>query len=357
MGNFTNDAERILEHLSRALEDDEATQRQWLTEGTTLLALHCRTTGISATEILGYLLTVVYWKKTGKTLQFGHELFVQAFCKSNGVFQAILHELFIPSRFEGNLHLGAPSNCSGSLFQHDSIELALDNISKTGYFCFKEQLPDQIVSQLRVIGHECNGFYRDVFDDCDRGVLFPRVSHSQPRGRTFVISDRDAELRETASVLYNDPVILKIVGQYLGSNLFQLRQLSMWWSFPVHNQYLSTANDSAQNFHFDLDSTKWLKLFVYLTDVVPESGPHTFVRGSHIPGEKPTSLLRKGYQRISDQDIFANYGRDRIQEICGPSGTVFLGDTNCFHKGSPPRTGNRLVLQAEYALNSLHASG
>ena len=51
----------------------------------------------------------------------------------------------------------------------------------------------------------------------------------------------------------------------------------MWWSSK------SNFNDpkSAQEFHFDLDSIKWLKFFIYLTDVEANTGPHIYVKGTH----------------------------------------------------------------------------
>ena len=65
----------------------------------------------------------------------------------------------------------------------------------------------------------------------------------------------------------------------------------MWWSSK------SNFNDpkSAQEFHFDLDSIKWLKFFIYLTDVEANTGPHIYVKGTH---NSKKDLIKQGYVRI-----------------------------------------------------------
>ena len=53
----------------------------------------------------------------------------------------------------------------------------------------------------------------------------------------------------------------------------------------------------AQLFHADFHDFKWLKLFVYLTDVTDRSGPHVMVRGSHDP-----SLAQRRIAEINTDD-------------------------------------------------------
>jgi hypothetical protein len=93
---------------------------------------------------------------------------------------------------------------------------------------------------------------------------------------------------------------------------------------------------------------KFLKFLFYLTDVGPENGPHTYVSGSHK--RKPAALLKDG--RISDEEILRQYAKEQVVEITGPRGMIIAEDTRGLHKGKAPLSGDRLMLQIEFA-NSL----
>jgi hypothetical protein len=57
------------------------------------------------------------------------------------------------------------------------------------------------------------------------------------------------------------------------------------------------------------------------------------------------------YRRIPDQDVIDFYGRESVVAMCGKAGTGFAEDTYCVHKGTPPRSKDRLILQLQFALN------
>ena len=87
----------------------------------------------------------------------------------------------------------------------------------------------------------------------------------------------------------------------------------------------------AQLYHFDMDRPQFLKLFFYLTDVTPDTGPHCYVRASHR--ERPAALWRDG--RHADDEVLALYGRASEVEITAPRGTLIAVDTSGFRKGKP----------------------
>jgi hypothetical protein len=93
-----------------------------------------------------------------------------------------------------------------------------------------------------------------------------------------------------------------------------------------------------------MDRIKFLKVFFYLTDVTPESGPHCYVRGSSK--RKPAAILRDG--RIPDEEIRSHYPEETFVEICGGTGSIIAVDTRGWHKGKPLTEGERLILQFEY---------
>jgi hypothetical protein len=118
--------------------------------------------------------------------------------------------------------------------------------------------------------------------------------------------------------------------------------VAMWWSTAVSPK---ANSEVAQLYHFDMDRPQFLKIFVYLTDVDSDTGPHCFIRGSHR--ERADALWRDG--RHDDAEILSYYPPDREVEITAPKGTVIAVDTSGFHKGKPLLRGHRLLLQLEYA--------
>ena len=79
-----------------------------------------------------------------------------------------------------------------------------------------------------------------------------------------------------------------------------------------------------------------------------ENGPHCYIEGSHKPNAKPTELLKRGYVRIPDEDLKPYYKPEAFKVIYGEAGSMFMGDTKCWHKGTPLKKGHRLVLEFEY---------
>ena len=112
--------------------------------------------------------------------------------------------------------------------------------------------------------------------------------------------------------------------------------------------------DAAQEFHFDLDSLKFLKVFIYLSEVKSSSGAHQFVQSSHkkFPlSDFPVSNLQSipEYFRINQDHISSIYGKDSIRTFEGCKGTIIIEDTSGFHRGNPLEPGEyRDILVLQY---------
>jgi hypothetical protein len=138
--------------------------------------------------------------------------------------------------------------------------------------------------------------------------------------------------------LVNAPQVLRLAEAYLGCKP-TLSSLGVRWSLPSE-----MAPPRFQSFHRDVDDWRFLKLFIYLTDVEPDSGPHVYVRGSH--------RRRFGWRARSYElsEIAARFGADSLLTVTGPRGTTFVADTLGVHRGGPPSDRPRLMLQAQYSL-------
>lgn len=132
--------------------------------------------------------------------------------------------------------------------------------------------------------------------------------------------------------------ILRLASAFLGCKP-TLCSVGVRWSFPG-----SRSPDMTQEFHRDPDDWRFLKLFVYLTDVDGESGPHIYVAGSH---NTRRSLRAKTY---AQEQLEARFGKQNMRTILGARGTTFIADTSGIHAGIAPQRAPRLLLQAQYSI-------
>jgi hypothetical protein len=132
--------------------------------------------------------------------------------------------------------------------------------------------------------------------------------------------------------------VMRLAADYLGCKP-TLSGLSAYWSFPGNEPAVFT-----QHFHRDLDDWRFLKLFVYLTDVDHDSGPHAYVMQSH----RTAAHFRA--RPYSQRAIDRCYGHDQVHRVLGAHGTAFMADTYGIHAGTVPARAPRLILQAQYSL-------
>ncbi len=149
----------------------------------------------------------------------------------------------------------------------------------------------------------------------------------------------DVETVPETVALANSPAILEIVARYLGRKPL-INDIAAWWSVPGPSQ-----PREEQFYHRDNDAIRFVKLFIYLSDVGDNDGPHVFVRGSH----RSSALLTRS-KRHSDAEVAAQINPADVVRFTGPFGTTFLEDTYGLHKGELPTENARLVLQVRYSL-------
>lgn len=160
-------------------------------------------------------------------------------------------------------------------------------------------------------------------------------------------------------MLANHPQILARVTKLLGA-LPTIDNVGAWWSLPGRSE----ARD-AQLFHIDRVCYRFVKLFIYLTDVDMDSGPHVYVAGSHLhmqtrrrleemkkAGAKDFPRFAAMYQNVrkSDRDVFDFFGDDKVHRLTGPAGSSFLVNVGGYHKGELPKTRSRLIFECTYSL-------
>ncbi len=139
----------------------------------------------------------------------------------------------------------------------------------------------------------------------------------------------------------NNTNVLEAVQDFLGAKP-TISNINMWWSFSGKKEA-----EQAQYFHRDVDDFKFCKLFIYLTDVDMDNGPHVYVEGTSV-----SSKLTK-IRRYKDDEIHSEFGEEKVKYFTAPKGSSFIVDTYGFHKGLLPNKGKRLLLQVQYSLNPI----
>ncbi|MBA8792637.1 hypothetical protein FHX74_000231 [Friedmanniella endophytica] len=138
-----------------------------------------------------------------------------------------------------------------------------------------------------------------------------------------------------------------IAEAYSGMEL-QIQDVNIWVNTPVDG-----GPTQSQRWHRDLpEDHDIVKCFVYLSDVPDGAGPLSYVTGSNTRAGRKQKLPAEfdgiGY-RLSDDDVAAHFGADRITVGRGDLGTVVFADTRGIHKGGFATTQERVLAQITYA--------
>jgi hypothetical protein len=169
-----------------------------------------------------------------------------------------------------------------------------------------------------------------------------------PQSVRYEFKTQDLLSNQDIQKLLADFSFAAVAQDYLGARP-ALDVMGLWW----HTAFSDSPDmEAAQYFHFDMDRPKWLKFFIYLTDVEIDNGPHSFIAGSHKTNGIPPNLLKKGYARLTDEEVGNVYETKKIIEFAAPRGTVLAEDTRGLHKGKHVGVGDRLILQLQFS-NSL----
>ena len=141
--------------------------------------------------------------------------------------------------------------------------------------------------------------------------------------------------------LITDEEIIKKASTYLGAPATLSLVLPMW-SFPYKNK--NPIN--MQLYHRDADDYKFVKFFVYLSDVDLGEGEQVYIEGTNNLKTLPKSMYE--IKRYSQSEIDQHLSNQDKMTICGPTGTSWFADTYGIHRGTVPTTKNRLILQLQF---------
>ena len=289
-------------------------------------------------EIASLIYGSLVYRRTGITPRVSHAAFVSLYEKTNGLFQDIMHSALFcqPQAPDFEIPSNSSSFFAGSL-NNESLKSTVSAICSNGYAQLNFRLADSVIQQIE---SDVLGMRFRLDRKKTPGIL---INPSSPPDCNVAYADpRDLAKSVLIRELVEHPLLIQLVSQYLNANAKLLNNV-LWYSFPS----AAPSSEAAQFFHYDLDTFRWVKLFIYLTDVDLFSGPHEYVEKTHHPGRKNPNLLLRSYSRVKDEEIdLFQTGKRRL--LTGSQGSLFLADTRCFHKGTLPLNDYRLVLQPIY---------
>ncbi len=278
---------------------------------------------------------------TGKTPPAAYQSLIQLYCETGGRSNDLLHALVSAARrpYRFPSHDGV----LGKLSQSEADQYAA-RIRDEGYCVFPHKLPEEMCDRLTEFALTRPAIPRPRRDALPEQLIYDRQN---PQAEGLHFSEESLANDPDFQELMSDLSLLSVAQAYHRSQPV-LSQMSMWWSTAARIS-ANAKSELAQQYHFDMHRIKWLKVFIYLTDVTENNGPHCFVVNSHRSGHPTHQLLDRGYVRIPDEDIRAVASSKEEVEITGSRGTIIAVDTRGFHKGKALESGDRLIVELDYA--------
>ena len=223
------------------------------------------------------------------------------------------------------------------LFQSKIKDLSFDKkykeLKKNGYTLLENKLNSQLCDKIVDLTKNCNYI----------------IHESNTNNKLKWIKNQDdVLLNDTNSIISDiafDPYFIKIAQLYLKTNPIFLQ--SNLWITEFNDQGKKESN--TQKFHQDYDDFSFVKIFIYLTDVTEDNGPHRYIKSSLNDLKVPENY--KPSTRLTDKFISENY-KDQVIEFLGEKGTILIEDTHGFHSGSEVKKGKRIILQLQYGVSN-----
>ncbi|MBP5855609.1 hypothetical protein KAJ83_01205 [Marivibrio halodurans] len=167
-----------------------------------------------------------------------------------------------------------------------------------------------------------------------------------------------------------DPTLLEVGRRHLGGTPL-LSKIYVHWDFP-HTDHLVPDGVTIGDYHRDLNDFGMFWVYMYLSDVDMESGPHALIPGSHrfdVVAKRLEEALRKGQdfphldRNLTVFDFFDGYGYHIPQSVklalfeqdqkffTGPPGTILASNGFQLHKIHQPQSKRRLIVALRYQVS------
>ena len=150
---------------------------------------------------------------------------------------------------------------------------------------------------------------------------------------------------ELADFTLNDTFLQSAI-RYFGA-VPRLGSIQFWWS-PANSQQIGS-----QNWHFDDEDRRQLKVFMNVFEVTETNGPLTFLQASTSRRVRENPTHKVG--RLEDATVDAILNGAKPTQVVGSGGSGYLVDTvRCLHQGSRTQAGDRVVMMIQFIPHNVH---
>ena len=237
-----------------------------------------------------------------------------------------------------------------SKFSDDDIRSASKFLRQNGYVVLENVLDEKLCEDFLRMSLKIPGVNREM-DSNQNQVYEGKYNREHPTSNRFEYDSTTLVNQFEVQNILADESLLSFAQNYLGGAPI-IDLVLMWWHAPFQ---IEADKNAAQWFHFDMERIKWIKFFFYITDVDTDSGPHTFIPKTHRTWGIPSPLRKKGYVRLSDEEVHSSFPTISLKEFTGKRGTLIVEDTRGLHKGKHCVTGDRLLFQLEFTISKYGA--
>ena len=228
-----------------------------------------------------------------------------------------------------------PSTPSTRFVDGSEVDQAVSGLRRDGYYVFSHVVDPSITDAIRAHAATVPSVARGAGTQPE---VYPR---DNPAVGRYDIEEIEALKSPEVQEFVSDPLMALIAQKYLDQPVI-MDEVACWWTTTKKAE---DADLNAQMFHQDRDRLSFLKFFIYLTDVQPDTGPHVYLRGSHA--RIPFGLRFDG--RVTDDSVKKAGLWEEVRELTGPAGTLMAVDTIGLHKGKTPIASDRLALESEFS--------
>ena len=278
----------------------------------------------------------LHYNRTQNTPPSSYRAMILLFCSSKGFGLDFLNFL-VKVHFKLFGRNAIPTSLykiSDPIGDTRGVDFVVREVKSNGYCILDTKVSNDILNSILKFGFEHGAQMRNA-------SRVTRYCRETPEASRYDFRVEDILASKIFYPMLVSSFARETALKYMGCSPW-LDVTSLWW----HTSFMNAPDpEAAQLYHFDMDRLKWIKIFVYITDVTSTSGPHCFIRGSHKSGAIPYKFLKKGYARLTDKEVYQYYGKTREQEFIAPRGTVIIEDTRGLHKGKHPTNGDRLIFQ------------
>lgn len=277
---------------------------------------------------------LLQYKLFGKTNKYSYFSFRKLHGMTNGAINKSLSQKI--SKRKGKYSFPSVTTGITGALSEEKLNSIVSEVEKNGFYIFPTKLDSEICDEIKNFSLGLNA--KTIGEQSE--VNYSKYDRAKTVASMYKYESEDILKQENIQSIFYDLNFIRIAQSYLGCKPLN-NSILMWWS-ALYNQ--SASSKAAQLYHFDMDHPKFIKFFIYLTDVDTNSGPHCFIRGTNR--NKPLNLRED--RRFSETEIKSSFDEKDIVEIIGNKGTIVAVDTSGIHKGKLPISQDRLIVQLEY---------